>query len=122
MNITELHKLKTNVERAASWQRDWEIQRNKLLALPAKLGFSSLKDLELALSLVAKDSKTDAVNRNVGPKSRKKRVEITDSIRHKVKALVEAKHTVRDIAKRLDISTASVQNIKTKLGLTSNRN
>lgn len=97
-------------------QRDWEIQRRRLLALPSKLGFSSVRELKAALDLVSEADHASGTRKIHRP--RKSRVVITDKIKMEVKRLAQAGEPGAEIAKRLNISTATVQNIKAALGLT----
>ena len=119
MNVSELHRLKISAERAVSLQKAWEAQRKKLLELPRKLGFNSLRDLKTALDLAFETPDLQVTRTRIG--SRKKRVAITDETRKKVKHLHESGNTGSKIAKELNISPASVQNIKTQLGLVKKR-
>src|SRR5688572_23084710 len=82
MNISELYKLKAETERAISVQRDWERYRQRLLALPKKLGFDSVKDLVAALGLASRGRQ---IARGTPPTKRKARRQITEALRQKVK-------------------------------------
>lgn len=120
MNISKLYQLKKDTEKAISIQRNWERQQQRLLALPAKLGFDSMKDLVAALGLITQ-SKIKSSLRGPQRGRRKKRQKITEETRQLVKTLVAEGKTLRAIAKETNLSVASVQNIKTQLRLTKHR-
>jgi DNA-binding NarL/FixJ family response regulator len=119
MNIAELHKLKAATEHASALQRDWEKHKRKLLALPGKLGFNSVSELQIALNLV---TPKDGHHRTAEVKLlRKKRITITKALEARTRALVLEGKSNGEIAVALELSPASVQNIKSRLGLTKKR-
>ncbi len=92
----------------------------ELAALPTKYGFDSAAAFIKAFK--AASGGTRKVGRPGGPgKKRRKRAVITDETRASVKKMVEAGKTGNEIAKALDISLPSVQNIKKALGLVQKR-
>ena len=90
----------------------------ELSKLPARYGFS---DAEEFVSAVRQASRTSPKAGKAGKRKRKPRAKITDATRQKVKSLVAAKKTSAAIAKELNISVPSVQNIKKALGLVKAR-
>jgi len=91
----------------------------ELAKLPAKYGFSSADEFVEAVKKASGASPKSA--RVSGSRKRKPRAVITDATRQKVKSLVAAKKTSAAIAKELNISIPSVQNIKKALGLVKTR-
>jgi hypothetical protein len=93
------------------------LQQHKQLAiLPAKYGFDSVG----AFLKAVKQAAGGKVGVAAGGKRRKRAV-ITDETRAAVKKHTEAGKTGAAIAKALDISLPSVQNIKKALGLVKPR-
>src|SRR5665213_2211597 len=86
----------------------------ELKSLPSKYGFGSLKEFIKALAAAAGGAKAPSrAGKKAGAKrARRKRAVITDATRAQVKKLVEAGKTGTAIAKELQISLPSVQNIK----------
>jgi DNA-binding CsgD family transcriptional regulator len=92
----------------------------KLLELPAKTGYKSIDELIDALTLV-KNAHPSLPRVHPRTRLRKRRVIITSGLEAEVKKLVHAGKTGRDISEQLDIAPATVQNIKSRLGLTKKR-
>ena len=101
-------------------QRDWEKQRRRLLSLPGKLGFASVKDLISALGLVNQTGRATRSKTVLRPHRKARRI-VTEALRQKVRALVTEGRTLREISKITDLSPASVQNIKNAFGLSKKR-
>ncbi|MDP1578798.1 MAG: helix-turn-helix domain-containing protein [Candidatus Didemnitutus sp.] len=95
----------------------------KLLVLPAKYGFRSMDSFIAALQQAAGGSSTAPKTKVTVAKStgRKPRAKITAETKAKVKEMVKAEKTGTQIAKALNISLPSVQNIKKELGLVKKR-
>jgi DNA invertase Pin-like site-specific DNA recombinase len=102
----------------------------ELAALPAKYGFETAEAFVKAVSAAsasgsvggrARGRPRGAAKAAAPARKRRKRAKITDEMRAQVKALVEAGKTGGLIAKELDISLPSVQNIKKALGLVKAR-
>ena len=91
---------------------------SELSKLPAKYGFSNTEEFVAA---VRQATKASPKSRKAVKRKRKSRAKITDATRQKVKSLVAAKKTSAAIARQLDISIPSVQNIKKALGLVKTR-
>jgi hypothetical protein len=122
MNISTLYKLKVATEKASSLQRDWERQKRKLLALPGRLGFGSVRELQAALTLVSgSGAKDSTAGVRLVAKSPRKRAVITPEIKRKVKEFVTRGNTNHEVATTLGISAPTVQNIKKELGLVKPR-
>lgn len=111
-----LKKIKTYQSRLAALETKLY---GELAKLPAKYGFSSADEFAEAVKLASRKSPKSAKSR--GSRKRKARAVITDATRQKVKSLVAAKKTSAAIAKELNISVPSVQNIKKALGLVKAR-
>lgn len=92
----------------------------KLLGLPGKFGFKSMDAFIDALRAAAKASGVKA-GKATAASGRKPRAKITPETKQKVKAMVQADKTGAEIAKALNISLPSVQNIKKELGLVKAR-
>ena len=90
----------------------------ELAALPAKHGFDNVEAFCAAVKAAGGKRRGPAPKKaKAGGKKRKDRAVITDETRNQVKKLTEAGKTGAEIAKAAGISSASVQNIKKKLGL-----
>lgn len=115
--LVEIQKFQTKI---AVLQKSLRQERQKLLRLPAKLGYASLRELIAALAAAASSPDAKGV-RGVSVtktgKPRRPRTEITPEMKLKVKALVGEHKTSAEIAKIVDISIPSVSNIKKELGL-----
>jgi hypothetical protein len=90
-------------------------EQKKLLALPGRFGFRTVGDMVGALEEAAVAA--GGAFREAKAKGTRKRAKITAGVQAKVKSLVGQGMTGAAIAKKLGISTASVQNIKKRLGL-----
>lgn len=133
MNPTEFNKLAKYQQEVARLQKGLMKFNQKLLKLPAKFGFKSIDEFIQALRR-AEHGKTIVVTRkrqrkaseavNLGvrnAKAKRKRATITPEIKQKVKSLLAAEKTGAEIAKAVEISLPSVQNIKKELGLVTKR-
>jgi DNA-binding NarL/FixJ family response regulator len=104
----------------------------ELAALPAKYGFASAEEFASAVRAAAGGrvrrgrrgrpaGPAKAKPAKAGRKGRKKRAVITDETRAQLKKLVNDGKTGEQIAKALNISLPTVQNIKKALGLVKKR-
>ena len=102
----------------------------ELASLPRKYGFVDVQDFITAVrngagkAMVSAGNKVAVNGRNgIGRNGngRKPRVVITAETKSRVKSLVAAGKTGNEIAKALNISLPSVQNIKKELGLVRRR-
>lgn len=123
MVTNKLKKLQEYQRQMAKLEKELAGFNRQLLALPGKYGFKSMDEFITALRAASKAPKaagvkTPAVKSDTG---RKARVAITPEIKQKVKALVAEDKTGAEIAKSLNISLPSVQNIKKELGLVKKR-
>ena len=113
MVTNKLQRLREYQRQMAKIEKELARFNAKLAALPAKYGFKSMSDFIEALRAagpgVAKSS------------GRKPRAKITPETKQKVKAMVNDGKTGGQIAKSLNISLPSVQNIKKELGLVKAR-
>lgn len=131
MVTDKLKALEAARAKLANLEQSIADELNKELAgLPAKYGFNSADAFAQAVKAASggrggkrKGSSRPAAasastGKRGGPgKKRRKRAVITDETRAQLKKLVEAGKTGSEIAKALDISLPSVQNIKKALGL-----
>lgn len=92
----------------------------ELAQLPAKFGF---KDTASFIAALRRSVNSHKGRHGSAPAARNKRrrARITDTIRSRVRELVEEGETGAAIAKRVGISIPSVQNIKKALGLVKRR-
>ena len=104
--------------------------QGELLALPSKYGFKDLdsfiKGLKRAVETSAKVKGAKMPKAPKAAKAKKgrkggKRTRITQEIKDKVKAAVDAGKTGSEICKEFGISLPSVQNIKKEFGLVKPR-
>ncbi len=119
--IKELAQLKASL---AKMEATVSAQLPAALAeLPAQYGYDSLSAFIRALKQAggAKRKGGKGKAAKAGKAGKKKRAKITDAIKAKVKAAVEAGTSGGAIAKQLGISPASVQNVKKELGLVKSR-
>lgn len=93
----------------------------KLLVLPAKYGFKTMDSFIAALQQASSSGARAPKAAGRTPSGRKPRAKITPETKQKVKALVKDGKTGSEIAKALNISLPSVQNIKKELGLVKAR-
>lgn len=116
---TKLAALKKQV---AALESQLSRNNSKLLKLPGKFGFKSMDAFIDALR-AATGSRPASSSAGKATKStgRKPRAKITDETKAKVKAMVGQEKTGAEIAKALNISLPSVQNIKKELGLVQKR-
>ena len=127
MVTDKLKQLEAAKAKLASLERSIAEELNRELAsLPAKYGFESADDFARAVKAAGggrrgrgRAAKTAAPA--TGKKRRKGRAVITDETRAQVKKMVDAGKTGGEIAKALNISLPSVQNIKKALGLVKKR-
>lgn len=110
MIADKMKELKELEGRASQLKTAIEQERAKeLAALPARFGYSSTDQFILAVRKVAPIS------------GKRRRISITPEMKTKVRELIETRHTGREIAEILHISTPSVHNIKKELGLVKER-
>jgi DNA-binding NarL/FixJ family response regulator len=136
MVTDKLKELEAARAKLASLEQAIAGELNKELAsLPAKYGFQSTADFLKAVTAAAgggggngrrgRPGRKAGAATSAGPgapgKKRRKRSVITDETRAQVKKLVNEGKTGGQIAKALDISLPSVQNIKKALGLVKKR-
>ena len=121
MVTNKLQKLREYQRQMAKLEKELARYNHKLLALPAKHGFKSMAAfidaLRAASGAGGKAPKAAAVKSS----GRKPRAKITPEMKQKVKAMVGDGKTGGQIAKALNISLPSVQNIKKELGLVKKR-
>lgn len=124
MVTDKMQKLLKYQKQMAKLEKELASYNSKLLALPAKHGFKSMDAFVDALraaqgasgkARAARPGKARAAS------GRKPRVTITAETKQKVKAMVGDGKTGGQIAKALNISLPSVQNIKKELGLVKKR-
>ena len=98
---------------------------SELAALPAKYGFADVASFIAAVKAAAggrrKPGRGRPAKSPAGATKRRKRAVITDATRASVKKMVEGGKTGAAIAKALQISLPSVQNIKKAMGLVQAR-
>ena len=134
MVTDKLKELEAARAKLASLEQSLAAQLNKeLAALPAKYGFDSVDAFLAAVKAAGggrvrrgrkagSAGKAGSTGKPGGPgKKRRRRAVITDETRANVKKLVAAGKTGGEIAKELNISLPSVQNIKKALGLVKAR-
>jgi hypothetical protein len=118
MVTDKLQKIREYQREMAKLEKELAKFNSKLAVLPAKYGFKSM------------DAFIDALRASQGGKvkaggstasGRKPRAVITAETKQKVKAMVNDGKTGDQIAKALNISLPSVQNIKKELGLVKAR-
>ncbi len=98
--------------------------KRELAGLPAKYGFDSVGAFVRAVQSAGggRRGRPPGTGKRGGPgKKRRHRAVITDETRASVKKLVADGKTGSEIAKSLNISLPSVQNIKKALGLVKKR-
>lgn len=117
MVTNKIKQLEDAKAKLARLEKSVAIQMQRELArLPARYGFDSPRAFFRAVSAaLGGDRKAGA------PGKRRRRAVITDATRAAVKKLAEAGRTGAEIAKEVDISLPSVQNIKKALGLVKAR-
>ena len=93
--------------------------RTELAGLPARYGFADVKTFLRAVrgATGGKAGRRAAQRADVTKAKRRKRAVVTDATRAEVKKLVEAGKTGGEIAKQVEISLPTVQNIKKALRL-----
>ncbi len=116
---TKLAALKKQI---ATLESQLSRNNSKLLKLPGKYGFKSMDAFIGALQAAAGGRQTALpVAKASTATGRKPRAKITDETKAKVKGMVGQEKTGAEIAKALNISLPSVQNIKKELGLVQKR-
>lgn len=121
MVTDKIKKLHQYQRQMAKLEKELARYSHKLLALPAKHGFKSMDDFIDALRAATGGSGKAAKSAAKSSSGRKPRAKITPEMKQKVKALVGDGKTGGQIAKALNISLPSVQNIKKELGLVKKR-
>lgn len=114
----QLQSLKQQV---ASLEAQLAKNNRKLLVLPAKYGFKSMDAFIDALRAASGGKSVGSGKAASVSSGRKPRAKITPETKAKVKDMVKAEKTGAEIAKALNISLPSVQNIKKELGLVTAR-
>lgn len=115
-------KLATLKKQVATLESQLSRNNSKLLKLPGKFGFKSMDAFIGALQAAAGGASVNTpTGKPIKIAGRKPRAKITDETKAKVKALVGHEKTGAEIAKALNISLPSVQNIKKALGLVQKR-
>lgn len=122
MVTNKLQKLREYQRQMAKLEKELARYNHKLLALPAKHGFKSMAAFIDALRAASGVGGGKAPKAAAAKSSgRKPRAKITPETKQKVKAMVGDGKTGGQIAKALNISLPSVQNIKKELGLVKKR-
>lgn len=123
MVTDKLKKLQKYQREMAKIEKEIAGFDRKLLALPGKFGFKTVDALVDALRAAAKTGggKASSAAPKATASGRKPRAVITPETKQKVKAMVADDKTGAQIAKALNISLPSVQNIKKELGLVKAR-
>lgn len=121
MVTDKIKKLEEYQRQAAKLEKELAGFNRRLLALPGKFGFKSMDTFVAALQAAGKTGGAAKKSAPAKASGRKARVAITPEIKQKVKAMVGAEKTGAEIAKALNISVPSVQNIKKELGLVQKR-
>lgn len=119
MVTDRLKKLREYQRQMAKIENELARFNAQLASLPGKYGFKSMDSFIDAL----RGAKSTGGAKSSGGKSsgRKPRAKITPEMKQKLKSLVGAGKTGGEIAKQLNISLPSVQNIKKELGLVKAR-
>lgn len=122
MVTDKIKKLQEYQREMAKLEKELAGFNRKLLALPGKFGFKTMAAFIDALSAAAGagGGKAAAAAKSTSS-GRKPRAVITPETKQKVKAMVADDKTGAQIAKALNISLPSVQNIKKELGLVKAR-
>lgn len=125
MVTDKLKELEAARAKLANLEQSLAAELSKELAsLPAKYGFDSVDAFVKAVKDASggRRGRPPAKGKPGGPgKKRRRRAVITDETRASLKKMVEAGKTGNEIAKALNISLPSVQNIKKALGLVKKR-
>ncbi len=126
MVTKQIKELEVTKAKMAALEKAIAKRLNKELAsLPSKYGFGSLEEFIGAVKEASGGSSRKGRRgrpvKAVDKVKRRKRAVITDETRANVKKLVEAGKTGSQIAKSMNISLPSVQNIKKALGLVKAR-
>jgi hypothetical protein len=114
----KFEKLREYQREMAKLEKELAKFNAKLASLPGKYGFKSMNAFIDALR-ASQSGKAKVAG--AAPTGRKPRAVITAETKQKVKAMVNDGKTGAQIAKALDISLPSVQNIKKSLGLVKAR-
>jgi hypothetical protein len=91
-----------------------------LLSLHSRLGYRSTKELIAMLKIAAEGTKLPS-SASTRKSSRKRRTTITAETRALVQKMAHAGKTTREIAQEVNLSAASVFNIRKQFGLTRRR-
>jgi DNA invertase Pin-like site-specific DNA recombinase len=121
MVSTKYKKLEKFRTQLAKLEKEMGQINAKLCALPAKFGFKTMDAFITALRSAAGSAASAKGSSSVAASGRKRRAKVTPEIKQKVKSLVNGGKTGSEIAKALDISLPTVQNIKSELGLVKKR-
>lgn len=120
MVTDKLRKLQKYQKQMQQLEKELAAYNQSLLALPAKHGFKTMESFIDALRVASKSGAKPA-KKAAKSSQRKPRAVITAEMKQKVKTMVGAEKTGAEIAKALNISLPSVQNIKKELGLVQKR-
>lgn len=107
--------------KVAALEKQLSKSHQKLRRAPAKYGFKSMEAFIAALRAANGTASAPTRGKSVAAGGRKARAKVTDETKAKVKEMVKAEKTGAEIAKALDISLPTVQNIKKELGLVQAR-
>ena len=119
MVTDKLQKLREYQREMAKIEKELAKFNSTLAKLPAKYGFKSMDAfIEALRGVKSGGGKAAPAAKSSG---RKARVVITPEMKQKVKTMVNDEKTGAQIAKALNISLPSVQNIKKELGLVKAR-
>jgi hypothetical protein len=124
MVTDKIQKLLQYQRQMAKLQKELAGFNNKLLSLPGKHGFKSMDAFIEALRSAARGTAGFVSTKRGRPtisSGRKPRAVITQEMKQKLKSMVNDGKTGSQIAKSLNISLPSVQNIKKELGLVKKR-
>jgi DNA-binding NarL/FixJ family response regulator len=121
MVTDKIKKLREYQRQMAKIEKELSRFNSKLAALPAKYGFKSMDAFIDALRAAKTGTPAKAGAKAAASGGRKPRAVITPEMKQKLKAMVNDGKTGGQIAKALNISLPSVQNIKKELGLVKAR-
>jgi hypothetical protein len=107
--------------KVAALEKQLAKSNRKLLQAPTKYGFKSMDAFIAALTAASGQTGATAKAKTAAATGRKARAKVTDETKAKVKEMVKAEKTGAEIARALDISLPTVQNIKKQLGLVQAR-
>ena len=115
MVTSKIRALEKYEQKVDALRKEIEGVRRDLRSLPGKYGFGSMA------AFIRELRRADRGGSGPAKAGRRTRAKITPETKQKVKALVAAKKTGKQIAAQVGISLPSVQNIKRELGLVKKR-